>query len=262
MALIEANGIVQEYDLSGPEDGAPLVLLHELGGSIQSWDRCMPAVAEAGRRVLRYNWRGTGASEKIKGELDVATMCDDLAALMDAVGLSQPADVVGTALGGGVALAFAARHPKKVRRLVVSSPAIGGGDGLAQMLRTRADEVEQSGMRPQVEPSLKRSYLEKYRTDPQAFTAYRNRWVANDPVSYASHNRMLAAMDETANLARITCPTLVIGGSDDMLLTPAMMQPIAEAIPNGEYRLLPTGHFLPVNTPDVWAKSVLPWLGA
>lgn len=260
MPLIEANGIVQEYDLTGPEGGAPLVLIHELGGSMQSWERCLPALQESGRRVLRYNWRGTGASEKIRGELDVAVLCNDLAALMDAVGLAQPADVAATALGGGVALAFAARYPAKVRRLAVSSPAIGGSDGLGDMLRKRADEVEADGMRPQVDSSLARSYMEKYRTDTAAFTAYRNRWIANDPVSYASHNRMLAEMDEWPNLARIACPVLVIGGADDMLLTPAMMQPIAEAIPNGEYKLLPTGHFLPVNTPDLWAAAVLPWL--
>lgn len=260
MPLIEANGIVQEYDLDGPENGEPLVLLHELGGSMQSWDRCIPAIVEAGRRVLRYNWRGTGASEKIRGELDVGTMCDDLAALMDAVGLAQPADVAGTALGGGVALAFAARYPAKVRRLTASSPAIGGDSGIEGMLRTRADEVETGGMRPQVDSSLIRSYMEKYRTDPAAFTAYRNRWIANDPGSYASHNRMLAGMDERANLGRIACPCLITGGSDDKLLTPPAMKAIANRIPGAEYRELPTGHFLPVNTPDLWAAEVLPWL--
>jgi 3-oxoadipate enol-lactonase len=261
MPLIEANGIVQEYDLSGPESGPPLVLIHELGGTLQSWDRCMPALAESGRRVLRYNWRGTGASEKIRGELAVDTLCEDLAALFKALDFPLPTDMAGTALGGGVALAFAARYPKSVRRLAVSSPAIGGSDGLEAMLRGRADEVERLGMRPQVERSLARSYLEKYRTDAQAYTDYRNRWVANDPVSYASHNRMLAAMDETGNVSAIRCPTLVIGGTDDMLLTPEMMQPIAGAIGDGEFLLLPTGHFLPVNTPDVWCGSVLPWLG-
>lgn len=260
MPLIEANGIVQEYQLDGPEGGAPLVLLHELGGSLQSWDRCVPAMVKAGRRVLRYNWRGTGASEKIRGELDVGTLCDDLAALMAAVGLAQPADVAGTALGGGVALAFAARYPSKVRKVTASSPAIGGDSGIEDMLRTRADEVESGGMRPQVDSSLIRSYMEKYRTDAAAFTAYRNRWIANDPGSYASHNRMLAAMDERANMAKITCPCLITSGSDDRLLTPPAMKEIADAIPGAEYRELATGHFLPVNTPDLWAAEVLPWL--
>lgn len=260
MSLIEANGVVLEYRLDGPEDGAPLVLLHELGGSIESWDRCIPAMVKAGRLVLRYNWRGTGASEKIRGELSVDTMCDDLAALMDALAFPQPADVAGTALGGGVALAFAARYPAKVRKLAASSPAIGGDSSIEAMLRARADQVEAQGMRPQANTSLDRSYMPQYRSDTAAFTAYRNRWIANDPGSYASHNRMLAAMDERNNLPKIACPCLITGGADDRLLLPAAMQEIADQIPGAEYRELPTGHFLAVNTPDLWAAEVLPWL--
>lgn len=260
MPWIEANGVSLEYFLDGPADGVPLVLIHELGGTAHSWDRVMPALERAGRRVLRWHWRGTGLSEKIRGELAVETLCADLAALMTVIAFPQPADVAGTALGGGLGLAFAARHPARVRRLAVSSPAIGGASGIEDMLRARADEVERDGMRPQVDSSLARSYLEKYRTDAQAFRDYRNRWIGNDPASYASHNRMLAAMDERGNLGKIASPTLVIGGTDDMLLTPAMMRPIADAIPGAEYRELPTGHFLPVNTPDVWIDEVLPWL--
>jgi len=259
MPLIEANGVVLEYRLDGPADGAPVVLLHELGGTIQSWDACMPAMLEAGRRVLRWNWRGTGMSEKIRGELAVDTLCADLAALMDALVFPQPADVAGTALGGGVALAFAARYPAKVRKVTASSPAIGGDSGIEEMLRTRADEVEQQGMRPQADTSLDRSYLPKYRTDLDAFIAYRNRWIANDPGSYASHNRMLASMDERGNLARIACPVLITGGTDDALLVPAEMKEIADQISGAQYKELATGHFLAVNTPDIWVTEVLPF---
>lgn len=260
MPWVEANGVSLEYFLDGPAGGAPLVLIHELGGTAYSWDRVMPALERAGRRVLRWHWRGTGLSEKIRGELAAGTLCADLAALMDAIDFPQPADVAGTALGGGLGLAFAARHPAKVRRLAVSSPAIGGASSIEGMLRARADEVERQGMRAQVDSSLARSYLEKYRGDAQAFRDYRNRWIGNDPASYASHNRMLAAMNETASLGKIACPTLVIGGTDDMLLTPAAMRLIADAIPGAEFRELPTGHFLPVNTPELWVQEVLPWL--
>ena len=187
-------------------------------------------------------------------------MCDDLAELVDAVGLAQPADIAGTALGGGIVLAFAARYPGKVRKVTASSPAIGGDSGIEDMLRKRANDVEAGGMRPQVDSSLVRSYMPKYRENEAAFTAYRNRWIANDPGSYASHNRMLAAMDERANLARIARPCLVTGGSDDHLLTPSAMRVIADGIPGAEYRELATGHFLPVNTPELWAAEVLPWL--
>ena len=49
----------------------PLVLIHELGGSLQSWDRCLPALEASGRRVLRYNWRGTGTLDYSTGSQTV-----------------------------------------------------------------------------------------------------------------------------------------------------------------------------------------------
>lgn len=257
MPWIEANDIMLHYRVEGPSDGAPLILIHELGGSIESWDRVMPHLGQ--RRVLRWDWRGAGQSEKIRGELAVDVLCADLAALMDGIGLGGSVDVAGTALGGGVALAFAARYPDKVRRLAVSSPAIGGASGIEAMLRARADQVEQGGMRAQVDISLDRSYLPKYRQDTKAFQEYRARWMTNDPASYASHNRMLAAMDERLNLAKIACSTLVLGGADDALLTPDAMQEVADAIPGAEFQKLASGHFLPVNTPDLWAETVLPF---
>lgn len=260
MSWIEANGVALHYRLEGPEDAPLLTLVHELGGSLASWDRTTPYLGH--RRVLRWDWRGAGLSEKIRGELAVETLVDDLAALLDGLGLDGRTDVAGTALGGGVAIAFAARHAGRVRRLAVSSPAIGGDSGIEEMLRARADLVEADGMRPQVDVSLDRSYLPKYRTDAAAFAEYRARWVANDPGSYASHNRMLAAMDERANLSRIACPALVLGGADDALLPPADMREIAEAIPGAAFRELPSGHFLAVNTPELWAETVLPFLDA
>jgi pimeloyl-ACP methyl ester carboxylesterase len=52
----------------------------------------------------------------------------------------------------------------------------------------------------------------------------------------------------------------VLAGKDDRLLGPAAMKEIADAIPGAAFRELPTGHFLPVNTPILWAEAVLPWL--
>lgn len=258
MPWIEANGVALHYRLDGPTEAPPLVLIHELGGSLASWDRVMPHLGH--RRVLRWDWRGAGLSEKIRGALAVDTLVDDLAALMDGVGVDRPADVAGTALGGGVGLAFAARQAGRVRRLAVSSPAIGGTSGIEDLLRARADQVEKDGMRGQVDVSLDRSYLAKYRADDNAFAEYRARWIANDPGSYASHNRMLAAMDERSNLARIACPTLVLAGVDDGLLVPSAMHEIAESIPGAEFQEVATGHFLAVNTPDLWAATALPFL--
>jgi 3-oxoadipate enol-lactonase len=66
MAWIEANGVSLHYHLDGLEGGEPLVLVHELGGTSFSWEPLIPTITGAGYRVLRWDWRGSGLSEKIR----------------------------------------------------------------------------------------------------------------------------------------------------------------------------------------------------
>ena len=259
MPWIEANGVALHYHLNGPADGRPLVLVHELGGTSHSWEPLMERITGAGFRVLRWDWRGSGLSEKILGPFSIEDMCADIAALVDAVRFPQPAAVVGTALGGGIAIAFAARHQGRVSKLVVSSPAAGSAE-VNEMQLKRAAGFEKDGVRPYAEESLARSYPEKYRTDAAKFEEYRNRWIANDPESFAAHGRMLANMNESVNFGNIACPALVLSGTDDPLRTPEAVKAIADAMPGAEYRELNAGHFLPVTSPDLWAETVLPWL--
>jgi 3-oxoadipate enol-lactonase len=79
--FIEANGVAIRYELNGAVDRT-LVLAHEMGGSLESWDEVAPRLA-ATRRVLRYDARGAGLSQKVRGELTLDTMADDIAALLD-----------------------------------------------------------------------------------------------------------------------------------------------------------------------------------
>jgi 3-oxoadipate enol-lactonase len=83
MDFIELDGVALRYELSGKADRT-LVLVHEMGGSLESWDEVVPRFAES-RRVLRYDTRGAGMSQKVRGELGIDTMADDIAALLDAL---------------------------------------------------------------------------------------------------------------------------------------------------------------------------------
>ena len=86
MPFIEVNGVGLRYELSGRGERT-LVLIHEMGGSLESWDEVAPVLA-ANRRVLRYDTRGAGLSEKVRGALCIDTMVDDLGALLDALGIA------------------------------------------------------------------------------------------------------------------------------------------------------------------------------
>ena len=93
MPWMEANGVALRYELSG--DGPEtLILIHELGGALESWNDVLPTL-EKEFLILRYDQRGFGLSEKAKGTLDIHYMTRDLAALCDALGIAGPCLVAG-----------------------------------------------------------------------------------------------------------------------------------------------------------------------
>jgi 3-oxoadipate enol-lactonase len=264
MEWVEANGATFRTEAVGGGAGTPLLLIHELGGDMTSWD---PALAEglcAARPGLRFDWRGAGMSEKIRGPFDIDDMAADIAGIIDATGFGdgKPVDVVGIALGGGVAIALAARYPEKIRRMVSTSSAIGGSPSSRDRMLERAKGVEENGMRPYCEASHAVSYANHLRTDPAAYEWYRKKWIAQDPSSFAAHNRMLANMDETPNLAKIKAMSLVISGTHDPLRTPELVEKVAAAIPGADYEELSTGHFMHVQTPALCAARVAAFLDA
>ena len=102
--------------------GRPLVLLHGGLGSGEMFGPILPVLSER-HQVIGPDLQGHGRTADIDRPLDVRLMADDVAALIDHLGLDRP-DVVGYSLGGGVALQTAARHPDRVGKLVAASASI------------------------------------------------------------------------------------------------------------------------------------------
>src|SRR5689334_247596 len=116
----EVNGISLYHETHG--SGRPMILLHGGLGSGEMFGPILPALA-AHHQVVAVDLQGHGRTADIDRPLDVRLMADDIAALIDHLGLDRP-DVVGYSLGGGVALQVAVRHPDKVGRLVSASANI------------------------------------------------------------------------------------------------------------------------------------------
>jgi 3-oxoadipate enol-lactonase len=258
MDWIEVNGVSLRYELAG-QGRETVVFVHELGGAIESWDDTLPAF-QRHFRTLRYDQRGFGQSEKVTGTLALADMVADILALLDALALNAPCHVVGSALGAGIAAAFAGRHPARVARLVVQSLVTRSSSQFRAHMAARAAEVERTGMRPQMAASLGRSYPENLRGDRARFERYRLRWVANDPQSFAAINRMLLEMNLDPALPTITCPTLAIGCLHDPLRAPAMVRELAQEIPAAGYVEADSGHFMHVQSPALFAEIAMPFL--
>src|SRR5712672_2932605 len=144
MDFIESGGVGLRCELSGGGDRT-LVLVHEMGGSLESWDDVAPRFAKS-RRVLRYDTRGAGLSQKVRGELTLDTMADDIAALLDNLGIAGKVALAGIAVGGAIAHHFAARYPERASAVAVGSPATGIAPDRRAAALERIAKVEALGM--------------------------------------------------------------------------------------------------------------------
>lgn len=254
MNFIEVNGTSLRFDRGG-SGAATVVLVHEMGGSMDSWDEMMSWFGNH-RQVLRYDFRGSGMSEKIKGTVTWDMMADDLKALLDSQGITGPVSLAGIAVGGAICMHFAARNPDRVAALVTHALAPGVTAERRQATLDRADAVEKGGMRSVVETSLAASYPPVVRHIPEAFEAFRARWLGNDPESFAAINRMLAHENIESDLAKITCPALFTAGRHDGLRPPSAIEPMAKRVPGAQFLELNSGHFAAVQTPGLMGQAI------
>ena len=209
MNWIEVNGTSLRYELSG-SGKTTLVLVHEMGGTLDSWDQVLPALNNA-RQVLRYDTRGAGLSEKIHGKVTFDDMADDLAALLDAT-RHQGQGRAGRHRGRR-------RDRDPLRGASRGAHRRAGGDQPGHRRRRRSPPGHAGSRRGRRDAracarwwmqGTANSYPPEVRHNAEEFRKFRARWLANDPQSFAAINRMLADSTVTEELPRIACPTLVI----------------------------------------------------
>lgn len=251
MDWLETDAVGLRYELTG-QGPDTLVLVHEMGCSLESFDFVLPLLSPA-LRVLRFDTRGAGLSTKLRGTAEISVMAGDIARLLAAIGITTPVTISGGAVGGAIALQFAADHPDLTRGGVLFGPATGIPEERRQIIRDYADQVEVAGMASVADTELARAYPENLRGDAERFRRFRARWLANDPSSYAAIFRMLAGLDMTASLAAIHAPCLFLAGEFDPLRPPELIEPLSRRVEGARFRSAATGHFAATQTPELVA---------
>lgn len=258
MPWIEANGTSFHYKRDGA--GPVVILLHELGGTLDSWDGVVPGLA-ARYTVFRYDQRGFGFSEKVRAQYTLATLVDDLQALLRALALPGPYHVVSIAAASTQALLFMERDPRAVASLVFCNPAPGVDASRAEALEKIAAQAEREGIRGVLPQMLDRSYPPEL-SDRETYENYRGRYLGNDPVGFALAFRVLATTDKRGSLATVACPAMVVGGNQDVVRPVAGSQAIAEQIPGARFEAIDAGHFMPATNPRGLLALLLDFLPA
>jgi len=244
MPLAAANNTQLFYDLAGPE-GAPIVAFsNSIGTTIEMWDA--QASALAGRyRVLRYDTRGHAHSPVVDRPVEIDTLADDLAGLLDALGIAR-AHIVGLSLGGMTAQAFAAARPDRMHGLVLMATSAYLPQGWAE----RAALVREQGMAAIVDAVMPRWFTPTCQHTPLA-EGLRERFLQIDPRGYAVCCGAIGGMDLRPSNPAIRAPTLIIAGADDPATPPAMSEDIRARIPDAELVVLPrAAHILAIERAD------------
>src|SRR5437764_3720153 len=176
--LVRANGIVMRHALEGA--GKPVVLIHGVGNQLEAWDGVV-ALLHDRFRLLRYDLRGHGESEKVPGPYAIEDFSDDLLALLDALKVER-CDVAGFSLGGLVAQSFALRHPKRVRKLALLSTVAGRTEAEKERVLERLAIVADGIPGDHFSGSIERWFTDEFRGANQALIAdYAARNRQNDP---------------------------------------------------------------------------------
>lgn len=250
--FLEIGGTGIRYLVEGT--GGPLVVLvHEMGGCLESWDR----IALSGEfRVLRLDMRGFGMSGKVSGKADLTRTVNDLAELLTALDLREPAHLCGMAVGGALVTRFAAQYPERTASVVAMGPALGVAAERRSGVHARADRIEREGIVAISSEELGLTYPEPLRDDLH-FCNYRARWLGNDPRSYAATYRMLAELEMDADIAAIDRPCLLLAGTLDPLRPPAMIEQVACRIAHARFAPIVAGHVMAFQAPDLVRRELI-----
>ncbi|MFI0737579.1 alpha/beta fold hydrolase [Streptomyces sp. NPDC021100] len=231
---ITADGTRIAYQVRG--SGAPLVLLAGQANSHHWWDAVRSDFHPA-RSTITLDHRGTGDSDKPERPYSTEEFADDVAAVLDDLGIGR-ADVYGTSMGGRVAQWVAIRHPHRVRRLVLgcTSPGVRG---------VAAGEAVRTALADPDPAAVERTLLD---------LMYTPGWRAAHPGPYAvlgdpampgharRRHRLASARHDTWDaLPRVTAPTLVVHGTDDLFNPTENAHLLAGRIPDARTHLVRGG---------------------
>jgi len=256
MPYAELRDISLYYEDAGTGD-PPVLLLHELGGSSESWRRVIPLITPH-RRVIAPDMRCAGRSEKARPRFEITDVASDITALLDSLRIVS-VDAVGAALGAMVAAVMASQAPQRVRRMVLCAVTDAIDQRTRDYLNERAERLRSAGMRDVVEASLVNAFPERHAA---ARAGYRPIYLANDPAAYAALSKALARMSATPDLWRnVPCPTLVMSGQHDFIWPPELGRRVADQLPHARFlELVDTGHFPHLQTPQVLSDAALLFL--
>lgn len=236
--------------------GRPVLFVHGFPFDHTMWRHQIDLAAQTAR-VIAPDLRGFGRStiEPISAKTGVAMAdyADDLACILDDLGVDEPVVLCGFSMGGYIAFQFFARHRAKLRALVLCDTKAAADSPQAREVRYKmAENVEGWGSAHVARLMNSKLYAASTMAKRPQIVVDMERVIAGtDPVAIAAAQRGMAHRDDSTPLiSQLDLPTLFLVGEEDEITPPQEVAALAAAAPNSQYVVIPeAGHMSPVENP-------------
>ncbi len=243
MPTAHVNGIDLNYQLEG-EGPETIVLINGLADALESWDFQVPALLDAGLRVLRFDNRGIGASDAPAGPYTSRMLADDAKALVDHLGLTD-FHLMGVSMGGMIAQEYALAYGSDLRSVTLACTYAAPGPFCSRMFSMWGDLAPALGV-PFVmrDVTLWAFTVPFFSERPDEATEFEEAMAALEmPVeAYLSQLSAIQTHDTTERLAGLTVPTLVLAGEVDTLIPTSLSRELHKLVPGSTWATVPGGH--------------------
>jgi len=229
------DGTRIHYEVTGKSGATPVLMIQGLGASKNAWN--LQRIAMATRfRIISFDNRGAGRSEKPTEPFTLEQMADDALAVLDAAGI-ETAHVVGASMGGVISQIVAVKYPHRVRSLTLVCTACRNHPWRQELLQSWAKTAEEKGM---IEVGKEAA---QWVMSPRSFRRLVPAFTWMGPLAaLRPRHSFVSQIDAILNtredlvdqLSTITAPTMVIVGNQDILTPRGDSEEIAERIPNAE----------------------------
>jgi pimeloyl-ACP methyl ester carboxylesterase len=257
--IVRSGGEDIYYEVTGDDDRGTFLLTHGAGGSHAAWFQQVPALADAGYRVITWDCRGFGNSTFTTGTHGAPAAVADMKAVLDTVGAGR-VHLAGQSMGGWWVVAFTLAYPERVASLTMSNTVAGlWTEALNEHFMGYVRNVGPDEQRLGVHNALSPGLVER---DPARAFLYQQLNTFHAPPMADVVGSLIETRVAHADLDALGIPVLVITGTDDDLFPAKLIIESAALMHNATLvEITDAGHSPYFERPDEYNAAVLEFVG-
>ncbi len=261
---VQVGDVRIHYTDSG--QGEVVLFINGLGADLSIWAMQLSDLSKD-HRVILYDHRGTGLSDRPPDGYSMETLADDVDGLLRVLDVPS-VHLVGHSMGGLIAQLVALRHPARVKSLVLAATSVRAPRMAHVGLYLWADVLEKLGVESFIDLMIAQNYTHGYVENNYRYILMLRQLLVKRmmevPIDVETLRHMIRAildLDTEPDLDRIGMPALVVVGDQDIVFPPHLVETLAQGLPRSEFTVLEqSAHNLMLETPEAFNARVRSFL--